>query len=211
MLARGHKITSVAVATGCLEHYHYVGLQNVMSGIVLMSGVVVGALLPDIDTKTSTISQFVKVPIYKMFKHRNQTHGLFAFVIFSGLLYFLLNYLFSFSSTDNQYITISFNLWLGLTIGYLLHLVEDSFSTAGIRWFAPVSQYDEWAYKNHGTYLRKVHHFKEVKVNGVKKNVPIRHWWGRGYVVGGQFEQFITVIMFILAVWFIVKFLINLI
>lgn len=32
------------------------------------------------------------------------------------------------------------SIWLGLIIGYFLHLVEDSFSKQGVHWLAPFSK-----------------------------------------------------------------------
>ena len=70
---------------------------------------------------------------------------------------------------------------IGLIFGYLLHLVEDSFSQAGINWLYPFTPYDEYVLTNYNKRVRKPDHF----VN----NKPIRHWWGKGYVTGGTFEK----------------------
>lgn len=204
MLAAGHKSTSLAIVLGYCVNNQVVNIQHLPSSCALVTGTIIGSILPDIDTKSSQISQIIKIPCYKLFKHRNQTHGLFAWLIISGMIYFLLNHFYGFSQLDSPELMISYNLWLGLTIGYLLHLIEDSFSSAGIRWFAPISQYDTWAYQHYGTYLRRPYRFKDI---GTERKVPIRHWWGRGYTVGGSFEVFITVVSQIAILYFFIKWL----
>lgn len=204
MLAVGHKSTSLAIVLGYCVNNQTLNIQHIPSGCALVEATILGSILPDIDTKNSQISQLIKVPCYKMFKHRNQTHGLIAWLLVSGVLYFILNRFFNFSQLNTPTISVSYNIWLGLTLGYLLHLIEDSFSSAGIRWFAPISQYDTWAYQNHGVFLRKVYRFKDV---GSSKKVPIRHWWGRGYTVGGSFEVFVTVMAQVAIFYFFIKWL----
>lgn len=87
-------------------------------------------------------------------------------------------------------------VWCGLSVGYFLHLLEDSFSVAGIRWFNPFTPYDEWAYEHYHTLMRPVNYYDKID-NG--KKVPVRHWWGRGYETGSDDELVIVGFSFFLA------------
>lgn len=66
-----------------------------------------------------------------------------------------------------------------------MHLVEDSFSNSGIIWNYPYGQIDQQTYRKYGAINRPVHHYRK---KGNQK-IPCRHWWGRGYRVGGKFEK----------------------
>ncbi len=73
-----------------------------------------GCLLPDIDYPYSRIGRIIYLPI----KHRTWTHAIYvpAVLLIIGI-----------------YVRCVF--WLGL--GYLVHLICDSFSASGISWFYP--------------------------------------------------------------------------
>ena len=79
-----------------------------------------GTILPDIDSDASTIGKYIK-PISRAIPHRTFTHTFWAV----GLLVVLVWYF------ESVYL-------LALTLGYAVHIVEDSFSQKGIRWFYPI-------------------------------------------------------------------------
>ncbi|MEI4802947.1 metal-dependent hydrolase [Bacillus sp. FJAT-51639] len=95
-----------------------------------VTGILLGSLLPDIDEPNSYIGRrslgIAKV-VKKKFGHRGLTHSFVAWIIVS-LLYFLFSYSFL----------------LGLSMGYLFHLIGDYFTNQGVRLFIP---FDDKRYK----------------------------------------------------------------
>ncbi|EGS5729501.1 metal-dependent hydrolase [Clostridium perfringens] len=119
MLYKTHLTTSSAIAIPILA------ATNELS-IVTCSGVALGALLPDIDTPNSFIGKRLKIisrPINSFFGHRGVIHSITPVVIL-----LILSFIFKSSF-----------LW-AITFGFLLHLIEDTFSEKGIKWFAPFSE-----------------------------------------------------------------------
>lgn len=190
MNATDHQISSWAIAATGLVWSQNVSMTHVLTGATILGATTVGALLPDVDHPNSVISKRLGIPLYKLFTHRGMTHSLLGWLIFSGLTYMLGNYVFSYFDLVNPLVHVSFCLWLGLSLGYFLHLLEDSWSRAGIRWLAPFTQFDKWSYYHYNTLLRKPVRWRKV---GTKK-IPIRHWWGRGYEVGSDYETFLTTV-----------------
>ncbi|MBU3940924.1 MAG: metal-dependent hydrolase [Nanoarchaeota archaeon] len=91
--------------------------------LIMVLVCVFASLVPDIDTTKSKLGRKVKPLSWffnVLFGHRKLFHGLF----FAAGLSFLI-YLYS------------FELALAFFVGYLSHLVIDSFNFAGIRWFYP--------------------------------------------------------------------------
>ena len=94
-----------------------------------------GCMLPDIDSPYSRIGKVIHLPV----KHRTWTHAIYIPVILliTG-------------------IWIRSIFWLGL--GYLLHLICDSFSLSGINWFYPRK------HKHHIFKLYRTSHTSETIV-----------------------------------------------
>lgn len=125
--------------------------------LVIIIGIAVGSLLPDIDASDakimhgswSPIGRFTKKFFYKPLtktdifedKHRGFLHSLlgcvliFTFfapiVVALSVIIWLLNPLLYFLSW------LLWWFWIGIPIGFLLHLAEDSFTMSGVRWFFP--------------------------------------------------------------------------
>lgn len=137
MLGRSHQICSIAIVQLCVTLTQPITLHNVMPDIILLFSTGVGALIPDIDQKKSTASKKSPVKLSPFLSHRGITHTLLGWLIFTGVLYFLMQLLYPFDYRIPQYHTWWLAVWLGLIIGYLLHLVEDSFSHQGVQWLAP--------------------------------------------------------------------------
>lgn len=96
----------------------------------------IGSLLPDIDHPSSFLGKRNKIAsgiTNKTLGHRGGTHSLLGAVIV-----FVLGTViqFHYLSASGQNVTF----WL--LIGYLMHLIEDSFSKEGIHWL--------WPYKRNG-------------------------------------------------------------
>lgn len=188
MNATDHQISSFSIAATGLIWSQNVSMAHLSTGIVVLSAATFGALLPDVDHPNSVISKRLGIPFYKLFRHRGITHSLLGWSLFTFGMYMLGNCLFGYASFNQPLEHVSFCLWFGLIIGYFLHLLEDSWSRAGIRWLAPFTKFDKWAYYHHNVLLRKPVRWRK---RGNKK-IPIRHWWGRGYEVGSDFEIVLT-------------------
>lgn len=88
----------------------------------------IGLLLPDIDAETSTLGRYVKF-ISRAIPHRTITHTIWAVLLLAGATWY-------FESP----------LLLALTLGYFLHILQDTFSKQGIAWFYPIiGRYDTYA------------------------------------------------------------------
>lgn len=109
--------------------------------LILVSGVWLGSLLPDIDSKHSYLGRYVPW-VEDRIGHRTWTHTVWALFLLLVLM-FLLRWLI---------------LW-GIFYGYLLHLIVDHFSRQGIIWFYP-SHYYETNPKTGAVYIKGAHYPK---------------------------------------------------
>jgi len=139
VLTRSHRLFSIAVVElGLIATDTF--LTNPVSNVVLLLATGVGASLPDIDEYNSTTSRKSPINFSLFLRHRGITHSLLGWIIFSTILYFCMNHFspiaLSMSKSPNYWESI----WLGLVIGYLLHLIEDSFSRQGVAWLMPFSK-----------------------------------------------------------------------
>lgn len=132
------------VATSCaggLVLTHFTHLHN---SPLLIVGIALGSLLPDIDEPKSKVGR--KVPVLShgiklFFGHRGITHTLLAsFLVSCLLLYFLKAFPSSIAT--------------GLTLGYLFHILEDSFSPDGVPLFYPLTK------KHFGIHLFRFHLYR---------------------------------------------------
>lgn len=188
MNATDHQISSFSIAAAGLVWSQNASMSHFLTGAVVLGATTVGALLPDVDHPNSVISKKLGIPIYKLFNHRGITHSLLGWSLFTFGMYMLGNYFFGYTTFKQPLTHVSFCIYMGLSLGYFLHLLEDSWSRAGIRWLAPFTGFDKWSYYHHNVLLRKPVRWRE---KGTKK-IPIRHWWGRGYEVGSNFETVFT-------------------
>ncbi|WP_242862365.1 metal-dependent hydrolase [Clostridium massiliamazoniense] len=95
------------------------------STILTLGGVAVGCLLPDIDTPGSFLGRRVKqlsLLISSFTEHRRIVHS-FVPIVMLLVAAILFKSIFI----------------LAISLGFLLHLVEDGFSKSGIRWLQPFS------------------------------------------------------------------------
>lgn len=119
---------------------------NLSQILPTVCGIWLGSQLPDIDIKSSKIGRWTK-PISSMiahFGHRGFTHSLwFLVLIYLLCMYILPKFLGITSLTANYALE-------GITIGVALHILEDSFSKAGVIWLFPLGNYHQW----HHIYVR---------------------------------------------------------
>jgi len=125
-----------------------------------MMGVMVGSLLPDVDASDSKIMHGTWKPIgfvgkYLFYKpmvrllgkqtdtfrdeHRGILHSLLGclmasafFAVPTAIFFVVLTRLVEMETAIPVWY-----IWMGVPIGFMLHLAEDSFTRSGVRWFFP--------------------------------------------------------------------------
>ncbi len=136
VLTRAHRLTSVAIVEfGLIATNHL--FTNPVANFMLLFATAVGASLPDIDEYNSSASRKSIINFSLFLRHRGITHSLIGFLVFAGGLYYLMNKLMPIQFKSFTLLNYWTALWLGLVIGYFLHLIEDSFSHQGVDWLAP--------------------------------------------------------------------------
>ncbi|UDG79111.1 Inner membrane protein YdjM [Candidatus Ecksteinia adelgidicola] len=130
MTAEGHLI--FAIACGIFSKKAEITLKLANGDWWhIIPGVLLTALLPDIDHPQSLLGQrcrWISIPIFYIFGHRKFTHSLLA--IFSGIIFFrLLHFPYNwFFPSDTLH---------AILIGYLSHLLADMLTPNGISLFWP--------------------------------------------------------------------------
>jgi len=79
-----------------------------LNNLAIITGSLLGAILPDIDHCESWVSQTIPIKFYKIFKHRGITHNPLNILFFIAIAIYLKNYFL-----------------LGLAIGIFSHLAAD--------------------------------------------------------------------------------------
>lgn len=108
MLGKTHLAYGVAIGVSvCYKDPFVIGFASL------------GSLLPDIDYPESLLGRIIPV-IPKVIPHRTITHALWIPLVLTGVyLYYPSIYL------------------LSLILGYIGHLIQDSFTKDGVKWFYP--------------------------------------------------------------------------
>lgn len=158
MLTRSHRLCSVAlVELGLFASNAF--LTNPISNIVILVATGIGASLPDIDEYNSSTSRKSLINFSLFLRHRGITHSLLGWLFFSAGLFFLMNHFMPIQLKAHALPNWWGSLWLGLTIGYFLHLIEDSFSKEGIDWFVPFKKkkfHRSWFHYKVGGWFEKL-------------------------------------------------------
>ena len=100
---------------------------NGSSQIIFLSLVMLGSILPDIDSSHSKINRWsgiIGIIITFFSKHR----GLFHSLLFQGILFVVVSYFFSIKYAQ------------ALFLGYLAHVIGDGLTVKGLYLFYPFSQ-----------------------------------------------------------------------
>lgn len=133
--------------------------------LLCLTGLVVGSLLPDIDSKKSILGRYVPF-LEGLIGHRTFTHTIWAVILMCVISYF-------------SNLTI---VWM-IAFGYLLHVIQDSFSKQGVAWLYPFGK----GYRSYG--------YAKVKQGF---HIPI-------YGVGSLTEEVIGFVMYVLNIWVLYK------
>ncbi len=103
--------------------------------IIFCSSTMIGALIPDLDMKSSQLSQlvpFLSKMITRRYKHRTLTHSLLSL-----LPYLLLIELSVFLNVSREIFIL---MVLGLLIGHLSHMILDLLTSQGIALLYPIKR-----------------------------------------------------------------------
>ncbi|MFJ8531234.1 metal-dependent hydrolase [Bacillus sp. NPDC094106] len=107
-----------------------------LSGTLLI-GSFIGSLLPDIDHPNSKVGKKLKLlswGINKVFGHRGLTHTLLFTMLLSILLFFCTTFF-------NGYLQVMYSQFvIGVTVGYLSHLLLDSMTKSGVPLLYPFTK-----------------------------------------------------------------------
>ncbi|MHA8111228.1 metal-dependent hydrolase [Lactobacillaceae bacterium Melli_B4] len=156
-LRKTHIAASEALVLGGL----YFNNQPIAVEMISVLGVWIGAQMPDIDVKNTRINRFFGVFgfIFTIQKHRTWTHSIWA-VILLGLA---AHYLPVFHLMDANFADLNFQriFYWAVVSGYVLHLLEDSFSKQGVRWLYPFSMRESYkGYRRRGNRRSKWYYYQ---------------------------------------------------
>ena len=130
----------LGIASGALIGiFMYKSGINVPTSIATGVGCVLGGVLPDIDTKQSIASNDLKVTGF-IVRHTVGHRGVVHTPIFGLVLSIVIGLILLITP-----IPVSFAA--GLFLGYILHLIQDTFTKRGIMWLFPVSRHYFAVYK----------------------------------------------------------------
>lgn len=168
MLGQTHQVTTLlcaeiaALGVTQIAAPHFTPLT---AGLTLsgLYGAWWGSLLPDIDEPKSLINQTlgpVGRVISHWLSHRGITHTLLAWLTVTVLPCWCLRSWI----TGNWWQQCGMAILLGLSFGYFCHLLEDSWSVAGVHWLYPLTPTKEkqhrkqrWHYHTGGQTERLWH------------------------------------------------------
>ncbi len=138
MTGRTHDLAAFTMLTAAVVYTQFPHM-TLATAVVAFGANMIGGLLPDIDNATSDIwdkvrggSLLAKIIQPIIGGHRLISHSLLGVVIVGFLLKQLL---FAISHVLIVDMTI---IWWSIIIGYLSHLIADSFTTEGVPWLLPI-------------------------------------------------------------------------
>src|SRR3954470_17079410 len=113
---------------------------TVGTGLVAIAANLIGGIAPDIDQPTAPFWR--NLPIGSIFGrffgkllggHRFLSHSVIGIIIFGVLFEFILNFL------QPSIPKINLNVvWWAFMIGFVSHLIMDTFTTEGVPWLLPL-------------------------------------------------------------------------
>jgi hypothetical protein len=156
MRGEAHEFISLAIVLPFIYSLMSADLIHSLHILLILVGVGIGSLVPDVDAtdgrimhgKYKWIGRFFKYIIYKPmafltkeYGHRKVMHsirGMIYSIILCGIVVAAISFLVSwkFDISFNLYFTITvLSFFVGYSVGYMLHLFEDTHTVSGIRWF----------------------------------------------------------------------------
>ncbi len=157
-MGKNHLLVAVALAGANLLAWYEKGVVGSSAAVVFLFGTALGVLLPDVDAEDARIfhgigirwlrkldpvfmaaGRLTKMVVYfptRVFwrgEHRGIMHSLAGLVV-SGVFWTAV-FLFL-KGVANELVFLAAP---GIVSGYLIHLVEDSFTRSGVAWLKPFS------------------------------------------------------------------------
>lgn len=121
MDGKTHLVAGVLAGIGIVALENKLGTGNNLDKVLLIVGCGLGSLLPDADYPEAPMGRII--PLWIFFKHRTYTHSIF-FMILVGVIGLIFH--------------ANLFLILGVMLGILTHLILDSTTPMGIKWFYPL-------------------------------------------------------------------------
>lgn len=139
MLCKAHVLGGLALGSFAYPYISHIfsttSSTGSSDGLVFLTAVAIGSLLPDIDSPTSFVGSKTKpisILIHKIFGHRGITHSpIIHGIALLGAFYFA-NY------TSNP--LLFENLIIGIFIGAMSHIVIDGMNPRGVPIFYPFTK-----------------------------------------------------------------------
>jgi inner membrane protein len=138
MTGRTHDLAAFTALTAFMA-FETVPKMTLATAVVAFGGNMIGGLMPDIDNATSDFWQ--KIPAGTLIgriihpligHHRMISHSLVGIIIVGFIMKHALTAL-------HQVVLVDMSIvWWSLMIGYVSHLVMDSFTIEGVPWFFPM-------------------------------------------------------------------------
>ncbi|MCL7461599.1 metal-dependent hydrolase [Pseudomonas sp. NW5] len=132
MMVYTHLVSGFFAGTGLVSYLDLRGWELVG----LLAGATAGALLPDIDHPKSWLGRrlpFISRPIAAVFGHRGITHSLLAVVGLALALHY--GWAHGYVGSDEWGLVA-----VGLTVGYLSHILGDFLTHGGVPLFWPLKR-----------------------------------------------------------------------
>lgn len=148
-----------------------IGPADKVVGAAIMSGAVIGSLLPDIDhtrskvSRSSAAAKLTSYAVSAVSKHR----GFFHTPLFILILGFVSG--IGILAVPAEFTMIAWSIYFGLLPGMLSHLVLDTCNPGGIMWLYPVND------KKYSILPIKTNSFGEA-VTAVLLAAILAAWYG---------------------------------
>ena len=135
MMAKTHMLTGFAYGVAVYPAVAR-GDYTIEQYALVMVGLVIGSLLPDIDHPHSLISQFIPIVggvMSRLTKHRGLFHSIVGVVLVYAVLVLVSQYVNRATHSQLQYFFVA-----GALIGYVLHIIGDVLTVSGVQLFYPL-------------------------------------------------------------------------
>lgn len=138
MTGRTHDLAAFTALTFVMAT-HTLPQMTLATALVAFSANMIGGLAPDIDQPTAALWHRMRAGgiigrIVKPFLggHRYISHSLIGIFLFGFVAKIILNAMSSFLIVDMQVV------WWSFMIGFVSHLLMDTFTTEGVPWLFPI-------------------------------------------------------------------------
>lgn len=138
MTGRTHDLAAFT-ALGYVVATHTISDISLATGLVAFTANMIGGLMPDIDQPTADLWR--RLPVGTLFGkllspilggHRFISHSIIGIILFGAGVRFLLIHIGSVLLVDMGIV------WWSFMIGYISHLVMDTFTKDGVPWLFPI-------------------------------------------------------------------------